>query len=99
MLLKDLPVHAFMPAGTMKALHADQYEMNGSKLIPVPADTPFTIGDVEVFPFSVPHDAAEPVAFSISCGGAKITQLTDIGYMPDHVAEQLRGSDVLILES
>jgi phosphoribosyl 1,2-cyclic phosphodiesterase len=47
----------------------------------------------------VPHDAAEPVAFSITCKGIKITQLTDVGYMPEFVAEQLRGSHVLILES
>jgi phosphoribosyl 1,2-cyclic phosphodiesterase len=99
MLLKDLPVQAFLTTGTIRALHADQYETNGSKLVPVPPGIPFTVGDVEVFPFTVPHDAAEPVAFSISCGGTKITQLTDIGYMPDHVAERLRGSAVLILES
>jgi phosphoribosyl 1,2-cyclic phosphodiesterase len=98
-LLKDLPVQAFLTSGTIRALHAEEYEMNGSKLVPVPPGIPFTVGDVEVFPFSVPHDAAEPVAFSISCGGIKITQLTDIGYMPDHVAEKLRGSNVLILES
>jgi phosphoribosyl 1,2-cyclic phosphodiesterase len=98
-LLKDLPVQAFLTTGTIRALHAEQYEMNGSKLVPVSPGIPFTVGDVEIFPFSVPHDAAEPVAFSISCGGMKITQLTDIGYMPDHVAEQLRGSNVLILES
>ena len=99
MLVKELPVQAFLTWGTIGALHAEEYELNGSKLVPVPPGVPFTIGDVEVLPFSVPHDAAQPVAFSIMCGGAKVTQLTDIGYMPDHVAERLRGSQVLILES
>jgi len=99
MLVKDLPVQAFMTPGTLRALKADEYELNGSQLVPVPAGVPFTVGDIEVTPFSVPHDAAEPVAFTMNCGGAKITQLTDIGYMPDHVAKQLRESDVLILES
>jgi phosphoribosyl 1,2-cyclic phosphodiesterase len=99
MLLKDLPIQAFLTSGTSGSLHAEEYEMNGSKLVPIPPGVPFTFGDVDIFPFSVPHDAAEPVAFSISCNGAKITQLTDIGYMPDHVAERLRGSNVLILES
>jgi phosphoribosyl 1,2-cyclic phosphodiesterase len=98
-LMKELPVQAFLTWGTIGALHADEYELNGSKLVPIPAGIPFVVGDVEVFPFSVPHDAAEPVAFSVSCGGAKLTQLTDIGYMPDHVAQRLGGSDVLILES
>jgi len=98
-LLKDLPIEAFLSCGTMRAIEADQYELSGSKIIPVVPGTAFTIGDVEVFPFRVPHDAAEPIAFSITCGGVKITQLTDIGYMPDWVAERLRGSHVLILES
>lgn len=98
-LVKELPVQAFLTWGTIGALRAEEYELNGSKLVPIPANVPFVIGDVEVFPFSVPHDAAEPVAFSITCGGAKLTQLTDIGYMADHVAKRLGGSDMLILES
>src|SRR3979411_1506730 len=45
MLLKDLAIQAFLTAGTIRALHAEEYEMNGSKLVPVPPDVPFTIGD------------------------------------------------------
>jgi phosphoribosyl 1,2-cyclic phosphodiesterase len=99
MLLKDLPVQAFLTSGTIAAIQAEQYELSGSKIVPVPPGVAFTFGDVEIFPFAVPHDAAEPVAFSITSGGVKVTQLTDIGYMPDHVADRLRGSHILILES
>ena len=98
-LVKDLPIQIFMTWGTIRALHADEYELNGSTIVPVPPGVPFTISDTEVVPFSVPHDAAEPVAFSLTCGGVKMTQLTDIGYLPDHVADRLRGSDMLIVES
>jgi phosphoribosyl 1,2-cyclic phosphodiesterase len=98
-LMKDLPIQAFLTGGTIRALHADEYEMNGSRLVPISAEVPFVLGDLEIRPFSVPHDAAEPVAFTMTCGGAKVTQLTDIGYMPDHVAERLCTSDILILES
>jgi phosphoribosyl 1,2-cyclic phosphodiesterase len=99
MLLKDLPIEAFLTWGTITAVQAEQYELSGSKIVPIQAGVPFKIRDVEIFPFQVPHDAVEPVAFSITCDGLKITQLTDIGYMPDCVAERLRGSHVLILES
>jgi phosphoribosyl 1,2-cyclic phosphodiesterase len=99
MLLKDLPIEAFLSWGTINALQAEQYELDGSKIIPVQPGVPFEVGDVEIYPFRIPHDATEPVAFSIRCGGVKITQVTDIGYIPDDVAEQLRGSHVLILES
>ena len=98
-IVKELPVQVFMTWGTIAALHAEEYELNGSTIVPVPAGVPFTIGDTEILPFSVPHDAAEPVAFSLTCGGVKVTQLTDIGYMPEHVADRLRGSHMLILES
>ena len=98
-LVKDLPVKAHLTFGAMRALGTDEYEMNGSSFVRVIPGVAVTVGDAEVLPFRVPHDAAEPVAFSITCGGVKITQLTDIGYMPDFVAEQLRGSHVLILES
>ncbi len=99
MLLKDLPVEAFLTWGTIRSIQAHQFELSGSKIVTVRAGEPFQVGDVEVFPFRVPHDAADPVAFSIRCAGVKITQLTDIGYIPDAVAERLSGSQILILES
>ena len=98
-LVKDLPIQVRLTCGTLAALNTEEYEWVGSSPIPVTPGAAFTIGDVEILPFPVPHDAAEPVAFSISSGGVRITQLTDIGYMPDTVAESLRGSHMLILES
>ena len=98
-IVKELPVRVFMTWGTIRALHAEDYELNGSSIVPLPAGGAFTINDTEVVSFSVPHDAMEPVAFSLTCKGVKITQLTDIGYLPDHVAERIRGSHMLILES
>jgi phosphoribosyl 1,2-cyclic phosphodiesterase len=98
-LVKELPVEAYLTWGTIAAIQADDFELNGSKIVPIQAGMAFTIGDMEILPFAVPHDAAEPVAFSIRCGGVKITQLTDVGYVPDHVSQRLSGSHVLILES
>ena len=98
-IAKELSVQIFATSGTLRALRTEDYELNGSDIVPVRADLAFTIGDTEILPFGVPHDAAEPVAFSVSCEGVKITQLTDIGYLPDDVAEKLDGSHVLILES
>jgi phosphoribosyl 1,2-cyclic phosphodiesterase len=93
-LLAELPAaKAYMTWGTRRSLQLDE------GVVQVRPGVSFSVGDADVLPFRVPHDAAEPVAFSITCGGAKITQLTDIGYLPDHIAESLRGSHVLILES
>ena len=59
----------------------------------------FSVGDIEVDTVAVPHDAEEPVAYSIRHNGIKVTQLTDLGWIPDHVSDSLKGTDVLILES
>jgi phosphoribosyl 1,2-cyclic phosphodiesterase len=97
--VKELPVRAYLTPGTIAALKTAEYELNSSTIVPITPGVPFTVGDAEIMPFTVPHDSAEPVAFSVSVEGLKITQLTDVGWLPEHVALQLQGSDVLILES
>jgi len=59
----------------------------------------FTIGDIEVTAFSIPHDAADPVGFTLRAEGFKVSIVTDLGFLPAHVREHLRGSDLLVLES
>jgi phosphoribosyl 1,2-cyclic phosphodiesterase len=58
----------------------------------------FAIGDLEVTPVPVPHDAREPVAFVIGDGAARIGVLTDIGMSTPHVEAVLSGCDALVLE-
>src|ERR1700691_3115804 len=59
----------------------------------------FQIGDIAVTPFTIPHDAADPVGFTFRSEGVKVGMATDLGYMPASVREHLRGCDVLVLES
>lgn len=59
----------------------------------------FQIGDIAVKPFTIPHDAADPVGFTFRSEGIKVGIATDLGYVPASVTDQLRGCDVLIMES
>jgi phosphoribosyl 1,2-cyclic phosphodiesterase len=59
----------------------------------------FQIGDIAVQPFTIPHDAADPVGFTFRAEGVKIGLATDLGYIPISVRDHLRGCDVLIMES
>ncbi|MBZ5526336.1 MAG: MBL fold metallo-hydrolase [Acidobacteriia bacterium] len=59
----------------------------------------FTIGDIEVSAFAIPHDAADPIGFTFRSNGSKLALVTDLGYMPNHVKVHLRDADCLILES
>jgi phosphoribosyl 1,2-cyclic phosphodiesterase len=57
-----------------------------------------TIGDLEVQPFPVPHDAREPVQYIFSDPTFRLGVLTDIGEITPHVRDLLSGCDGLVLE-
>lgn len=59
----------------------------------------FSIGDVTVTPFTIPHDAADPVGFVFEAEGVRIGMATDLGYLPSNVIAALRRCDVLMIES
>lgn len=59
----------------------------------------FYIGDLAVYPFSIPHDAADPVGFRVFYGGHSAATATDMGCMRKSVLKALAGTDVMVLES
>jgi phosphoribosyl 1,2-cyclic phosphodiesterase len=59
----------------------------------------FSIGDIEVTPFTIPHDAADPCGFVFASEGVRMAVATDLGYMPPNVKAALKRVDVLLLES
>ena len=63
------------------------------------AGQPFSIGDISINPFTIPHDAADPVGFVFAAEGVRMGFATDLGYIPPNVKEQLRALDLLLLES
>lgn len=63
------------------------------------AGRPFAIGDISLSPFTIPHDAADPVGFVLSAEGVRLGFATDLGYITPNVRQQLRNLDLLLLES
>jgi phosphoribosyl 1,2-cyclic phosphodiesterase len=59
----------------------------------------FDIGDITVTPFTIPHDAADPVGFVLQAEGMRIVIATDLGYLAPNVRMHLQRADLLILES
>jgi phosphoribosyl 1,2-cyclic phosphodiesterase len=59
----------------------------------------FTIGDIDVHAFAIPHDAVDPIAFTFKTNGTKLAIVTDLGYMTELVKDCLRDSDCVVLES
>jgi phosphoribosyl 1,2-cyclic phosphodiesterase len=65
----------------------------------VRADEPFVHMDVKVTPFTISHDAAEPVGYVFESEGRKIVHLTDTGYVHESYLDLLRDADVYIVEA
>lgn len=62
-------------------------------------DEKFCIGDIDIIPFSIPHDAANPCGFSLFSDGKKISIATDIGHMTGKILKHIEGSEFVLLES
>jgi len=58
----------------------------------------FFVDGMMVLPFTVPHDAREPVQYVLSDGAAKLGVITDVGKPTPHLQQMLSGLDALVLE-
>ncbi|RMG27568.1 MAG: MBL fold metallo-hydrolase [Gammaproteobacteria bacterium] len=65
---------------------------------PIRLDEPFTVGDLRITPFAVPHDAREPCQFRVDDGDLALGLLTDAGCLTPHVRKMLDGCHGLVLE-
>ncbi|HET7183165.1 MAG TPA: MBL fold metallo-hydrolase [Terriglobales bacterium] len=104
-LARKLKIPVFMTGATYQAWQRWARDKNEGvkpelqKLERFEAGRSFTIGDITVAPFTIPHDAADPVGFTFRAEGIKIGVATDLGYMPASVADNLSGCDTLVIES
>src|SRR6266481_984699 len=103
-LAKKLRIPVFMTGATHAAWARAMRTVNGErpqldKLEKFESGHRFQIGDIDVKPFTIPHDAADPVGFTFRVEGTKVSVATDLGYLPVNVRDHLRGSDVLVMES
>ncbi len=90
----DLPV--YLTYGTLVAMGTPGSMMPRISLID--SHSPFMIGDLEIHPYPVPHDAREPSQFVFSDGDRRLGLLTDTGDSTPHIERMLSGIDALVLE-
>lgn len=93
-LARKYAIPVWATGGTFSADRlGERVEMNR-----ICSHTAFAIGDIEVQPFPVPHDAREPTQFVFGNGDKRLGLLTDVGSRTAHLEQQLSGCDALILE-
>ena len=94
-----IPIYA--TAGTVD----DMVRTNALGKIPegifheIQEDEPFMINDLKVNPFTIPHDAAQPVGYRLEHEGHSVGIATDLGKYNDYIIENLQGLDALLLEA
>ncbi|MEW4413668.1 MBL fold metallo-hydrolase [Clostridium sp. AN503] len=74
-------------------------EYPGELLKPICPDVSFHVGDLELQPFSIDHDAANPVAYRVKHEKRSVAVATDMGHFDQYVIDHLQGLDALLLES
>ncbi len=97
-LSRQLGVPVFMSRATYEAWA--RYSENGLERVEFfEPGCRFEVGDISVLPFTIPHDAADPVGFSFRVEGMRVGIVTDLGYIPPSVMDHIRGSNLLMIES
>lgn len=79
-------------SGKMKNVNTDLFQC-------VNPDVPVTIGGMEVTPFSISHDAANPVCYTIEADHKKVAVATDMGTYSDYTISHLKDSEAMLLEA
>lgn len=62
-------------------------------------DEKFMVGDLEIEPVRISHDAADPVAYIVRSGGKSAGVITDLGMYDDYIVNKLKGLHLLVLEA
>ena len=93
----NLPVYANSETFDNMSKQTDKISAENIKKFKVAEK--FEIKDLEINPFSIPHDAANPCGFNISNNSDKISIATDIGHMTNDILKQLEDSKFILLES
>ena len=91
-------VAVYLTHGTLAAMRSEGKVLDGVVLVVVNGRQSFIVDGLQVIPFTVPHDAREPVQYVLSDGAVKLGVVTDVGTSTVHVEKMLSGLDALVLE-
>jgi len=93
---RDLEIPVFISEA---ALAASEIRIDEARCSVIRPGVPFDVFGIQFTPFSVPHDAADPLAFCIENEGVKVAIVLDLGYLTNLAIERLKGCDAIVIES
>lgn len=98
-LSKELPARVYISSAALDACNLGEKAKFIRRGEAISSSQDFEIGAFHFSPFAVPHDAADPMAFTIEANGAKMGIAVDLGHINALAAERFRGCDALIIEA
>ena len=93
----NIPVYANYE--TWNAMPTQKDKISDNNMFYFKNNVEFKINDLHIYPFDIPHDAANPCGFNISNNNSKISIATDIGHLSGNILDNLKNSNFLLLES
>lgn len=93
----DIPIYTNLE--TLNAMPEQAKKIKTDNIHLFDFNNDFSIGDLQIHAFSIPHDAANPCAFNIYKNNKKMSIATDIGHMTPEIINNLKKSSFLLLES
>ncbi len=96
---KTLSAPVFISTATLTACKLGEKQKNVKRGDEISSAQDFAVGEIKFHPFSIPHDAADPFAFTLEHKGIKVGMAVDLGYYHGLAAERFRDCDALVLES
>lgn len=93
----DIPIYA--TEGTWKGMLSSIGKIKPENMRIISKNKSFEFKDLIIKPYSIPHDAIEPVGYSVMADRFKISVATDIGHVTEEIMENIKDCDLLLLES
>lgn len=94
-----IPIYA--TPGTIKGIQScvTLGELPEGLLHPIQTDEKFSLGDIEIEPFCISHDANEPSGYRMECNGKAVAVATDLGKYDDYIVSKLQKLNAILLEA
>lgn len=99
MLSKKYNIPIFANKETWNSINSSNTAMANKEINYFLNNHEFNIKDLKIFPFSTPHDAANPCGFNIFKDNKKISIATDLGHISPEIIKHLENSTLLMLEA
>ncbi len=98
-LSKSLDVPVYISSAALDACNLGERARQVRRGEAIGPSRDFEIGSLRFHPFAVPHDAADPMAFTIEADGVKMGIAVDLGHINHLAADRFRGCDLLVIEA